>query len=85
MNEGLTPIDIAVTLGRIELGVMTLNEKVDKLTAKTESHDSTLTRHEVDLQVLKSKQGPKIHWLTILVGIVAVAGFSLALLDRLYR
>ena len=38
-----------------------------------------------DVAILKSKQAPRVHWLTILVGIVAVFGATLALLDRLYQ
>ncbi len=37
-----------------------------------------------DVAVLKSQQAPRLHWVTILVGVVALAGFALALLDRIY-
>ncbi len=77
-------MEVAVTLGRIEMGVQQLNEKVDRLTHKTETHEATLNRHEVTLQVLLAKQGPRIHWMTVAVGLVALAGFALALFDRLY-
>jgi len=79
-----TPLEVAVALGRIEEGIKNMTEKIDKLVSKTESHESTLSRHEVDIELLKSRQAPRVHWLTILVGIVAVAGFALALLDRLF-
>lgn len=75
---------LAVAVGRIEEGIKNLNEKVDRVIAQNQDHADTLSKHDVRLAVLESKQQPKVHWLTILVGIVAVAGFALALFDRLY-
>lgn len=76
---------LAVAIGRIEEGIKGLNEKVDSVIKQNADHANTLSRHEVDIQILKSRQQPRIHWLTILVGVVAVAGFALALFDRLYN
>jgi len=75
---------LAVAIGRIEEGVKGLNEKVDGIVKQNAAHADTLTRHEVDIEILKARQAPRIHWLTIVVGIVAVAGFAIAIFDRLY-
>ncbi len=75
---------LAVAVGRIEEGMKNLNDKMDRVIAQGDQHANTLSEHDTRLAVLESKQQPKVHWLTILVGIVAVAGFALAIFDRLY-
>lgn len=85
MKVPTTDIEVAVTLGRIEEGIKGLRESVDRLLTSSEKHDTTLGAHEARLAVLESKQGPKIHWLTIVVGVVAVLGAGLAILDRIYQ
>lgn len=75
---------LAVAVGRIEEGIKNLNEKVDKVISQNEVHADTLSKHDVRLAVLESKQGPRISAWTIALGIIAIAGFGLALFDRLY-
>ena len=85
MSDATNITELAVAIGRVEEGIKGLKDSVDGLVATTKVHSDTLPRHEVDIEILKARQAPRIHWLTILVGIVAVAGFALALFDRLYR
>ena len=77
--------DLAVAIGRVEEGVKSLTEKIDKMAGSVEEHGDTLSKHQTRIALLEARQGPRIHWLTILVGIVAVAGFALAIFDRLYK
>ena len=76
--------ELAVAIGRVEEGVKGLKDSIDGLVKTTKGHADTLTRHEVEIEILKSRQAPRVHWLTIIVGIVAVAGFVIGLLNQLY-
>lgn len=77
--------ELAVAIGRIEEGVKNMNGRLQKVAEIAEEHEDTIGKHETRLALLEQRQGPRLHWLTVLVGIVAVAGFALALFDRLYR
>jgi len=67
------------------------NERIAREDFRTEVRDSIrkvndkLVSTASDVEVLKSKQAPRVHWLTIVVGVIAVAGFTLGILDRLYN
>lgn len=77
--------ELAVAIGRIEEGVKNMNERLTKIGDAVDDHEDTLIGHTTRLALLEARQSPRIHWLTILVGIVAVAGFALAIFDRLYK
>jgi hypothetical protein len=78
-----TYTELAVALGRVEEGIISMKASLDRIEKRSEDHATAIARHETDIQVLMSRQQPRIHWLTILVGIVAVAAFALTLFDRL--
>lgn len=84
-EQSQTYTELAVAIGRIEEGVKSVKEVVDGVANTQKTHGDTLTRHEVDIEILKSRQQPRIHWITVIVGIVAIAAFALALFDRLYQ
>ena len=75
---------LAVAVGRIEEGIKNLNEKVDRVIKQGDEHASTLSRHDLRIAVLESKQGPRIHPITWGVGAVAIAAFVLGIFDRFY-
>lgn len=75
---------LAVAVGRIEEGIKNLNEKVDRVISQNEVHAETLSKHDSRLAVLESKQVPRVGGWTIALGIIAIAGFGLAVFDRLY-
>lgn len=75
---------LAIAVGRIEEGIKNLNEKVEKVISQNEIHADALSKHDTRLAVLESKQGPRLSAWTIVLGIIATAGFGLALFDRLY-
>lgn len=85
MDSETTFTELAVALGRVEEGVKALRESVDRIADQGQKNAATITRHEVEIEILKSRQQPRVHWLTIVVGVIAVAGFTLAILDRLYN
>lgn len=76
-------IEVAVTLGRIEEGIKGLRESVDRLLTSSEKHDTTLGAHEARLQVLESRQSPRIHPVTVLAGIASILAVALVVLDRI--
>lgn len=80
MNEA----DLAVTLGRIEEGIKHMTEKLDRLIVKTETHDTTLNKHEASLAVLESKSGSWKSVVPIVAVLVAGVALTLTVLDRLY-
>lgn len=77
--------DLAVAIGRVEEGQRAMKESIDRLVDGLDEHDDTLGGHESRLAVLEAARAPRIHWITIVVGIIAIAGFGLAIFDRLYK
>lgn len=77
--------DILVALARLEAKTDSLMEKLDRLEKATDSHYKRIADLEQKIAVLESQRGPRVHWITILVGVIAVVGFGLAIFDRLYQ
>ena len=77
--------DILVALARLEAKTDSLMEKLDRLEKATDNHVNRIADLEQKIAVLESQRGPRVHWITILVGVIAVVGFGLAIFDRLYQ
>jgi hypothetical protein len=77
--------DILVALARLEAKQDAMMEKLDRLEKATDSHYKKIADLESKVAVLESQRGPRIHWITILVGILGLVAFGLALFDRLYQ
>lgn len=75
---------IETILARIEAKQDAMMEKLDRLEKTTDTHWKKIAELETKLAVLEQRQGPRVHWLTVIVGIVAVIGFILAIADRMY-
>lgn len=75
---------IETILARIEAKQDAMMEKLDRLEKTTDTHWKKIAELETKLAVLEQRQGPRVHWLTVIVGIVAVVGFILAIADRMY-
>ncbi len=60
-------------------------QALDRLRDESDGHYKRIAELESKIAVLESQRGPKVHWITILVGILALVGFGLALFDRLYQ
>ena len=77
--------DILVALARLEAKQDAMMEKLDRLEKATDSHYKRIADLEQKIAVLESRSGPRVHWVTILVGVIALVGFGLAIFDRLYQ
>ena len=77
--------DILVALARLEAKQDAMMEKLDRLEKATDSHYKRIADLEQKIAVLESQRGPRVHWVTILVGVIALVGFGLAIFDRLYQ
>lgn len=74
----------AVAIGRVEEGIKGLKETLGVMADNQKSQRDTLTRHEVAIRVLESRQQPRIHWVTVLGVVIAIVVSAVALLDRLF-
>jgi hypothetical protein len=75
---------IETILARIEAKQDAMMEKLDRLEKTTDTHWKKIAELETKLAVLEQRQGPRVHWITWVVAIVAALGFVLAVADRLY-
>lgn len=87
--------EVLVAIGRIEEMVKAMSEKLDKLETQTEKKfalidDQTerqwkkIASIDTELQLIKERQGPTIHWVTWLSAIGALVAVALSVLDRIY-
>jgi hypothetical protein len=83
MSPQPTLSDILVAIARLEAKQDAMMSAIERLREETDVHYKKIAELESKIAVLESQRQPKIHWLTILVGIVAVAAFGFALFDRL--
>jgi septal ring factor EnvC (AmiA/AmiB activator) len=75
---------IETILARIEAKQDAMMEKLDRLEKTTDTHWKKIAELETKLAVLEQRQGPRVHWLTVVVGVVAIVGFVLAIADRMF-
>lgn len=75
---------IETILARIEAKQDAMMEKLDRLEKTTDTHWKKIAELETKLAVLEQRQGPRVHWVTIVVGLVAILGFIIAVADRIY-
>jgi hypothetical protein len=84
MNDTQGNIEIAVAIGRIEEMLKTMDSKLDKLETVTERHWKKLAEHDVEIELLKQRQGPRIH-ITVWIALAAsIIGLVVAIADRIY-
>ena len=76
--------EVLVAIGRIEEMVKSMNEKLDRLEQTTDRHWKKIAEMETAIELLKERQGPKIHWVTWFAGAAGVIALVLAILDRIY-
>jgi hypothetical protein len=76
--------DVLVALARLEAKQDAMMSAIERLREETDVHWKKIADLESKIAVLESRSGPRVHWITILVGIIAVVGFGLAIFDRLY-
>jgi hypothetical protein len=76
--------DVLVALARLEAKQDAMMSAIERLREETDVHWKKIADLESKIAVLESRSGPRVHWITILVGVIALVGFGLAIFDRLY-
>ena len=87
--------EVLVAIGRIEEMVKAMSDKLDKLETQTEKKfavidDQTerqwkkIASMDTEIQLIKDRQGPTVHWVTWLSAIGALVAVVLSVLDRIY-
>lgn len=76
--------DVLVAIARIEAKQDAMMKQLDELSKTSDQHWKRINEIETKLAVIEQRQGPKIHWVTWVVAVVAALGFVLAIADRLY-
>jgi septal ring factor EnvC (AmiA/AmiB activator) len=76
--------DVLVAIARLEAKQDQMMKQLDDLSKTSDQHWKRINEIETKLAVLEQRQGPRVHWVTWVVGIVAALGFVLAVADRLY-
>jgi hypothetical protein len=76
--------DVLVALARLEAKQDAMMSAIERLREETDGHYKKIADLERKIAVLESRSGPRVHWITILVGIIAIVGFGLSIFDRLY-
>lgn len=71
-------IELAVAIGRIEEMLKSMDEKLSRLDSTAVDHADILRKHTVDIELLKQRQGPRVHWSTWVLTVLAVGSFIAA-------
>jgi hypothetical protein len=72
-------IELAVAIGRIEEMLKSLNEKMDKLDNLSADHADVLRKHTVEIELLKQRQGPTVHWTNWIFVLTAVTSLIISI------
>lgn len=70
--------DVLVILARLESKQDAMNQTLSKLEQTSDQHWKRLNQHEVDIELLKQRQGPRVHWSSLVAMIVGALGFIAA-------
>ena len=77
-NEpGIT--ELAVAIGRIEEMLKNMDEKLSRLQDTATDHADILRKHTVEIELLKQRQGPRVHWSTWIFVLTALASLIISL------
>lgn len=77
--------DVLIAIARLEAKQDAMMKQLNDLSRTSEQHWKRINEIEMKLARLEERQGPKIHWVTWIVAVVAALGFVLAIADRLYQ
>jgi hypothetical protein len=70
--------DVLVILARLEQKMEAVNTTLTKLEQTSDQHWKRLNQHEVDIELLKQRQGPRVHWTSFVAIVVGALGFIAA-------
>jgi hypothetical protein len=73
-------IELAVAIGRIEEMLKSMNEKLDRLDTTTVDHADILRKHTVEIELLKQRQGPRVHWSAWISAITALVSVAVTII-----
>ena len=73
--------DILIALARLESKQDQMMEKLDRLEKTTDTHWKKISEIETKLALLEQRQGPRVHWLTWVIGVIAILGFVAAFVN----
>ena len=79
-----TSTELLVAVGRIEEMLRNMDEKLQKLQTSEDMQWRKLNQLETEIEVLKTRQGPRVPVVSWIAGLVAAAALVLAVADRLY-
>lgn len=82
--DNQTSTELLVAVGRIEEMLRNMNERLQKLQDSEDMQWRKLNQLETEIEVLKTRQGPRVHAVAWIAGLVAAAALILGLFDRLY-
>lgn len=71
-NNSPTLLDLMVALARLESKTDTMMKQLDELAKVSDQHWKRINEIETKLARLEERQGPKVHWVTWLIGLVAL-------------
>ena len=71
-NNSPTLLDLMVALARLESKTDTMMKQLDELAKVSDQHWKRINEIETKLARLEERQGPKVHWITWLIGLVAL-------------
>jgi len=77
-------VEVLVAIGRIEEMVKAMNDKLDRLESTTDRHWKKISELETEIALLKERQGPKVHWMTVIAIVASVSAIILGILDRIF-
>jgi pyridoxal biosynthesis lyase PdxS len=84
MMDDQTSTELLVAVGRIEEMLRNMDEKLQKLQTSEDMQWRKLNQLETEIEVLKTRQGPRVPVVSWIAGLVAAAALVLAVADRLY-
>jgi hypothetical protein len=84
MTHEPTLNDVLIAIARLEAKQDAMMKQLDDLSKTSDQHWKRINDIETKLALLEQRQGPRVHWVTWVVAIVAALGFVLAVADRLY-
>ena len=84
MMDDQTSTELLVAVGRIEEMLRNMDEKLQKLQTSEDMQWRKLNQLETEIEVLKTRQGPRVPVVSWIAGLVAAAALLLAVADRLY-
>ena len=79
-----TSTELLVAVGRIEEMLRNMDDKLQKLQTSEDMQWRKLNQLETEIEVLKTRQGPRVPVVSWIAGLVAAAALLLAISDRLY-